>query len=99
MIYVLSILDGLQCGIVVLALLAAVFGMISAAQEDDLAAMRRPFGLAVALVLIASLMPTQESLTRAYLMTEGAKVITAQNAEKAIAEMTKRIDKVLEVLQ
>ena len=43
-----------------------------------------------------SLVPTRDDIVKAYMMQEGAKLVTAKNADKAIEEFTKRLDKVIE---
>jgi hypothetical protein len=42
--------------------------------------------------LVATVVPPTNAIIRAYVMVEGSKVINAPNAEKATAELLKRVD-------
>lgn len=105
MIYLLSILDGANAaGVAIIALSAAAAFMCGLVclfseydKEDHQIATARKVGtvsawaFAGALAFVA-LVPSSESLLRAYLMVEGSKIVTAQNAAKATAEIVKRVD-------
>lgn len=57
--------------------------------------LRRGWVTALIVGTITLLFPTQQQVLRAYMMVEGAKVVTAPNAEKALAEFTKRVDAII----
>lgn len=44
---------------------------------------------------VATLLPSMSDLTRAYVMVEGSKIVTAENATKATAEIVKRVDELI----
>jgi hypothetical protein len=46
--------------------------------------------------LVGMLTPSRKSLVESYFMVHGSKVVTAENAEKAIDGTVKRIDKLIE---
>lgn len=52
--------------------------------------------LAFSIAFLFSLVPTRDDIVKAYMMQEGAKLVTAKNADKAVEEFTKRLDKVIE---
>jgi len=52
--------------------------------------------VAVFMSVLCSLVPTRDDIVKAYMIQEGAKLVTAKNADKAVEEFTKRLDKVIE---
>jgi hypothetical protein len=54
---------------------------------------------AAVVAFISVLMPTQEKVVRAYLMYEGSKVVNAENVDEAIGSFTKRVDRVINILE
>lgn len=52
--------------------------------------------VAVFISVLCSLVPTRDDIVKAYMIQEGAKLVTAKNADKAVEEFTKRLDKVIE---
>lgn len=52
--------------------------------------------IAFSIAFLFSLVPTRDDIVKAYMMQEGAKLVTAKNADKAVEEFTKRLDKVIE---
>jgi hypothetical protein len=50
------------------------------------------------LILLGVLIPTTDTLIKAYVMVEGSKIVNADNAEVAAKEVTARVDRVLDYL-
>jgi len=93
---------GVACGVAVLMTIFSpiVLTELRTAEQAKLIAVgkwvAKPVLLALACAFaIVGFVPSTDSLLRAYLMVEGSKLVTAENAEKATGEIVKRIDKVI----
>lgn len=126
MIYLLSILDGLNGTAIWLSIVSGIGALawtiayfVASAADDSAAksgalyprsqgpivlptiaparlAMAKRLGTAsIALAIVAGFVPSRDALIRAYLMVEGSKLVTADNAQKTTEEIVKRIDAVL----
>lgn len=109
-VYLLSILDGvngtLGCAGVFGLLIGVIFFILYLVASDDRSApaalregrIHKVLLLIGAVCVVLNLfLPTTESLKNAYLYTEAAKLVTADNGEKAAIEVAKRVDRVLEI--
>ena len=110
--YLLTVCDGLHKMCFGFALLLGVFLALGVAirgiggpdmSDPEKEALNKtiiklsiPFGFCV---LISVLVPSSEQLRNAYVMTEAAKLATAENGKLAAEEILKRIDKLIEIKQ
>ena len=106
MLYVLSILGSLQMLFIVATLACAAWcvftaGTIADHARDDARLphwrrMRlRAAVLGVLCATAAALIPTREELVQSYATLEARKVLTAENAEKAIADFSGKADRLI----
>jgi hypothetical protein len=112
LIYLVAIADGVNgmffAGAVMSAMVSAgcvitIFSNVDKWGEPELKAagerwLKKAVPFAVACAIVSALLPTTDRLLRAFLMVEGSKLVTAENAEKATGEIVKRIDKALELM-
>jgi hypothetical protein len=49
-------------------------------------------------IAIMLFVPSQDAIIKAYLMKEGANLVTAKNADKVVEDITKRLDKMIDKL-
>ena len=108
-VWLLSIIDKIEClfplGIIFGCITSFVF-LIARVGERELhkdptptivAKHMKPVMIICAIIaIIGALVPSRRDLVESYLMIHGSKVVTAENAEKAIDGTVKRIDKLIE---
>lgn len=110
-LYLLSIIDNLHnlfiAGMIIgifCASCSVVVWIISIDSDVDNPSMFRKMAIrfckftaiAFSIAFLFSLVPTRDDIVKAYMIQEGAKLVTAKNADKAVEEFTKRLDKVIE---
>ena len=100
-IYLLSITDNICLigwGALLFGPVSFIVGMTEGG-EKNIRICNRITVLCLAVVFAAVLTPSRRGILEAYFMVEGVKVVNAQNAEKAIDEFTKRVDRIIDVLE
>lgn len=111
LVYLLSVADGVSRVFIMLGLsslfVCAACAMISilsmgedGSKESAAAAKicKSLLAPALAATLISALIPNSDDMARAYLMVEGAEIVTAENAEAAAKAVGERLDKVIDAL-
>jgi len=58
----------------------------------------RGWVIAFIIAVFLLLVPTRKAIVEAYMMKEGAQVVNAPNAEKAITEFAKRFDRIIDIV-
>lgn len=105
MIYFISILDGLNSTLIAVATFATIacvvllVCMFIERMEDLKVPCKWVAAVAVVSAILSALVPSTESLLKAYLLVEGSKIITADNAQEASKEILKRVDNMLKLLK
>ena len=111
LVYLLSVMEGVHGAAIMVAGLGGMFCILcvmdvstsvtkelTRSEARSLAALKRSVPIVLCAVAIAALMPSQDALIKSYLMVEGSKVATADNAQKAVDGAMKRIDALIERL-
>lgn len=104
LVYVLSVLDGLNTTVEVFAFLTGlglalslfsepILETLSDGTQEDVRRWRPRIALAcVACAVVAAVLPNTSDLLKAYVLVEGSKLVTAENAQTATQEIVKRVD-------
>ena len=108
LIYLLSISEGVQAILVIFGGIGCFSGallFIKGSLEEDAGAKeialanrrsaKRLIAPGVLLCALAALIPAPGSIIKAYLMVEGRRVVTAENAEQAAKDLGAKLDRLI----